>query len=247
MVDIYVASPSPRPSSRRERGKKRFPCLTLRSNKATGSARCVLVLAVSILLVSIFYFHTFRTLRRGQWQTLLLLRIIAIVIIVLLLFRPVFSYHRDLGDQAGGDLPAGQLGLDEHRRRRHQGDPFQPGPQAHRAVVRRLPEGLRHPDRGFCREASPAGRRQGPGRGGPRRQGHGHRPGDRVGVEPIGRPRPGGDGPLFRRHRQLDPEARRDRRHQGQGDPRGGGRQRASRATSTIATSWSRASTARTA
>jgi uncharacterized membrane protein len=55
-----------------------------------------LVLAVSILLVSIFYFHTFRTLRRGQWQILLLLRVIAIVIIVLLLFRPVFSYHQDL-------------------------------------------------------------------------------------------------------------------------------------------------------
>ena len=56
----------------------------------------LLVLAASILLVSIFYFHAFRTLRRGQWQALLLLRIVAIVIIVLLLFRPVFSWHQDL-------------------------------------------------------------------------------------------------------------------------------------------------------
>jgi uncharacterized membrane protein len=54
-----------------------------------------LVLGVSIVLVSIFYFHAFRTLKRGQWQILLFLRIIAIAIVVLLLFRPVFSYHKE--------------------------------------------------------------------------------------------------------------------------------------------------------
>jgi hypothetical protein len=68
--------------------------LTLEQGHTLGTM--LTVLAVSILLVSIFYFHAFRTLRRGQWQILLLLRIIAITIIVLLLFRPVFSWHEEL-------------------------------------------------------------------------------------------------------------------------------------------------------
>ena len=52
--------------------------------------------AVAVLLVGIFYFRTFRTLRRGQWQALLALRIVAILIIVLLMFRPVLSYYKEL-------------------------------------------------------------------------------------------------------------------------------------------------------
>ena len=54
------------------------------------------VTAVAVLLVGIFYFRTFRTLRRWQWHTLLALRIVAIVIIVLLMFRPVLSYYKEL-------------------------------------------------------------------------------------------------------------------------------------------------------
>ncbi len=54
------------------------------------------VTAVALLLVGIFYFRTFRTLRQWQWQTLLLLRVVAILIIVLLMFRPVLSYYKDL-------------------------------------------------------------------------------------------------------------------------------------------------------
>ncbi len=57
------------------------------------------VAAGAILLAGIFYYRTFGTLRRRQWQTLLALRILAILIIVLLLFRPVFSYHKELEEQ----------------------------------------------------------------------------------------------------------------------------------------------------
>jgi len=57
------------------------------------------VAAAAVLLSGIFYYRAFGMLRRGQWQLLLALRIVAIVIIVLLLFRPVFSYHKDLEEQ----------------------------------------------------------------------------------------------------------------------------------------------------
>jgi len=54
------------------------------------------VAAAAILLSAIFYYRAFGMLRRGQWQTLLALRVLAIIIVVLLLFRPVFSYHKEL-------------------------------------------------------------------------------------------------------------------------------------------------------
>ena len=54
------------------------------------------VAAVAILLSGLFYYRAFGMLRRGQWQILLALRIVAIILIVLLLFRPVFSYHKKL-------------------------------------------------------------------------------------------------------------------------------------------------------
>jgi uncharacterized membrane protein len=57
------------------------------------------VAAAAILLVGVFYYRSFGTLRRGQWQTLLVLRVLAILIIVLLLFRPVFSYYKDLEEK----------------------------------------------------------------------------------------------------------------------------------------------------
>jgi uncharacterized membrane protein len=54
------------------------------------------VTAVSILLAGVFYYRAFGMLRAMQWQLLLALRAVAIVIIILLLFRPVLSYHKDL-------------------------------------------------------------------------------------------------------------------------------------------------------
>ncbi len=57
------------------------------------------VAAAAIALSAVFYYRAFGALRRGQWQTLLVLRILAILIVVLLLFRPVFSFHRDLEEQ----------------------------------------------------------------------------------------------------------------------------------------------------
>ncbi|MDZ7618779.1 MAG: VWA domain-containing protein, partial [Patescibacteria group bacterium] len=50
----------------------------------------------AIVLAGAFYYRAFRALRPGQWQVLLALRALAIVIVVVLLFRPVFSYQRDL-------------------------------------------------------------------------------------------------------------------------------------------------------
>ena len=57
------------------------------------------VAAAAILLSAIFYYRAFGMLRRGQWQTLLVLRILTIIVIVLLLFKPVFSYYRDLEER----------------------------------------------------------------------------------------------------------------------------------------------------
>jgi len=61
-----------------------------------GVTTMLAVAAAAILLAGIFYRRAFGTLRRGQWQTLLAMRVVAILIVVLLLFRPVFSYHKDL-------------------------------------------------------------------------------------------------------------------------------------------------------
>lgn len=54
-----------------------------------------IVAAVAILLTGVFYYRAFRNLRFGQWQLLLLLRSIAIIVIVILMFRPMFSYHKE--------------------------------------------------------------------------------------------------------------------------------------------------------
>ena len=59
----------------------------------------VWVMAVAIALVTLFYWRAFRTLKPRQWQILLALRILAIFAIVLLLFRPVLSYYRELSEQ----------------------------------------------------------------------------------------------------------------------------------------------------
>ncbi|GAB6165819.1 glutamine amidotransferase [Thermostilla marina] len=56
----------------------------------------LIVLFAAISLVSLFYYRAYRELKRGQWQLLLGLRIVAIVLIILLLFKPVFSYYKEL-------------------------------------------------------------------------------------------------------------------------------------------------------
>ncbi len=52
------------------------------------------VTAVAILLVAAFYYRAFGMLRPGQWRLLLALRVSAIVLIVLLLFRPGSRWKR---------------------------------------------------------------------------------------------------------------------------------------------------------
>lgn len=54
------------------------------------------VAAAAIFLASLFYRRAFRNLQRRQWIILLALRSVAIVLIVMLLFRPMFSYTKEL-------------------------------------------------------------------------------------------------------------------------------------------------------
>ena len=53
------------------------------------------VVVTAAALTALFYRRAFGTLRPLQWQTLLLLRWTAIAMVVLLLFRPLFSYYKD--------------------------------------------------------------------------------------------------------------------------------------------------------
>jgi uncharacterized membrane protein len=59
-------------------------------------ATMLAVAAVAILLTGAFYYRAFGTLELRQWRTLLVLRLVAISLVVLLLFRPVFSYQNEL-------------------------------------------------------------------------------------------------------------------------------------------------------
>lgn len=54
------------------------------------------VAAAAVLLAGTFYYRAFGMLKPRQWRTLLGLRILAIGLIVLLLFRPVLGYQRQL-------------------------------------------------------------------------------------------------------------------------------------------------------
>ncbi len=57
----------------------------------------MLIVAVAAVgLAGVFYWRAFGMLRRDQWIALLVLRAIAILIVVLLFFRPVFSYYKDV-------------------------------------------------------------------------------------------------------------------------------------------------------
>ena len=50
---------------------------------------------MAILLAGVFYYRAFGTLKPKQWRTLLALRVAAILLVVLLLFRPVYSYQEE--------------------------------------------------------------------------------------------------------------------------------------------------------
>jgi uncharacterized membrane protein len=54
------------------------------------------VAVAAILLVATFYWRTFGMLKAWQWLILLALRVAAIALVVLLLFRPVVTYYRDV-------------------------------------------------------------------------------------------------------------------------------------------------------
>lgn len=57
------------------------------------------VAVVAVLLATVFYRRAFGMLRTWQWLTLLALRVAAIVLVVLLLFRPVLSYYKELDER----------------------------------------------------------------------------------------------------------------------------------------------------
>jgi len=68
------------------------------------------VAIAAIAVMTGFYWRAFGMLRPSQWRILVLLRAAAIIIIVLLLFRPVFSFYRELKER-----PALILLLDRSR------------------------------------------------------------------------------------------------------------------------------------
>ncbi len=55
-----------------------------------------LVALAATALAAVFYRKAFGMLRFGQWQKLLWLRIVAILVVILLLFKPTLSYHEEL-------------------------------------------------------------------------------------------------------------------------------------------------------
>jgi uncharacterized membrane protein len=57
------------------------------------------VAAVAMTLAGVFYARTFRMLPPSQWRILFLLRCAAIFLVVLLLFRPVLSFYRELEEK----------------------------------------------------------------------------------------------------------------------------------------------------
>ena len=59
-------------------------------------ATMLVVAAAAILLAAAFSWRTFGMLKARRWQLLLVLRVAAILLVVLLLFRPVVAYHRDV-------------------------------------------------------------------------------------------------------------------------------------------------------
>ncbi|MEX0818501.1 MAG: glutamine amidotransferase [Pirellulaceae bacterium] len=61
----------------------------------------LLVAGIATALVAIFYRRAYRALSPGQWIRLYGLRMIAIGIVLLLLFRPVYSHQREIREKRG--------------------------------------------------------------------------------------------------------------------------------------------------
>jgi uncharacterized membrane protein len=61
----------------------------------------ILVALIACALTGLFYYRAFGMLPRGRWQLLLGLRILAILLVIVLLFRPVFSYYKELDQKPG--------------------------------------------------------------------------------------------------------------------------------------------------
>ena len=53
------------------------------------------------ILAGVFYLRAFGQLKRWQWQSLLLLRCLAILLVVMLIFRPVYSHQKELANKPG--------------------------------------------------------------------------------------------------------------------------------------------------
>jgi uncharacterized membrane protein len=69
--------------------------------QGSGFGLMLLVFAAAILLAGLFYLRAFGQLTRGQWRTLFSLRSLAILLVVMLLFRPVYSYQKELTNRPG--------------------------------------------------------------------------------------------------------------------------------------------------
>ena len=59
----------------------------------------MLVAAGAILLTAAFYRRIVRHAWALRWHVLLVLRLVAVLVVVLLLFRPVFSYYKNLTER----------------------------------------------------------------------------------------------------------------------------------------------------
>jgi uncharacterized membrane protein len=86
--------------------------------------------AAALLLTAFFYRRSYRHLPPGRWRALLALRAVAVVVVVLLLFRPVCSFTRDVVEKrsviflvdssasmATADDPTGGTRFDQARSR----------------------------------------------------------------------------------------------------------------------------------
>jgi uncharacterized membrane protein len=69
--------------------------------QGSGFGLMFAVLAAAIILVGFFYLRAFGQLKRRQWHTLFSLRCLAILLVVMLIFRPVYSYQKELVNKPG--------------------------------------------------------------------------------------------------------------------------------------------------
>lgn len=74
---------------------------TFTLEQGSGFGLMMLILAVAIGLAGVFYLRAFGQLKRWQWQSLFFLRCLAILIVVILIFRPVYSHQKELTNKPG--------------------------------------------------------------------------------------------------------------------------------------------------